>query len=272
MGSNPSRFHEVVDLRPPGHLPIEGLTWPGAREFTEKLSDLPEEQAAGRTYRLPTEAEWEYACRAWFSPTWPYHFGRTLSSTQANFNGGHEESEEPEGGVFLGPAVGRRVVSAQRFSGFTDLHGNLAEWCQELVSAAVLRPRSPRQDPRGAHRRGTSRILRGGAWGDQGARPAARRGASSSPPTPSTTAMGVRVVMALGVRRRDPSPRDPRTPGVSVSTLQPGALLAHPYRGSRKPADAVLEPLVGDGNKAPGEVYSRNPGWPNPGVEEPGGP
>src|SRR5262249_30269551 len=68
----------------PDH-PSENIRWPEAVAFCDKLSKRPEEKQAGRRYRLPTEAEWEYACRA--GTTTPFHFGKSLSARQANFNG-----------------------------------------------------------------------------------------------------------------------------------------------------------------------------------------
>src|SRR5262249_46841566 len=66
----------------PDH-PADQVRWTEAVEFCQKLSALPEEKKEGRVYRLPTEAEWEYACRA--GTTTPFHTGKTLASTQANF-------------------------------------------------------------------------------------------------------------------------------------------------------------------------------------------
>src|SRR5262249_3337253 len=67
--------------------PVENVPWDEAVEFCKRLSELPQEKAAGRVYRLPTEAEWEYACRAGASSSAVFHTGGALSSSQANFNG-----------------------------------------------------------------------------------------------------------------------------------------------------------------------------------------
>ena len=74
---------EVAAHLPRGELPAPFITWQKANEFCRKLSEQPEERAAGRVYRLPTEAEWEYACRAGQSTR--FAFGDTLTPEQANF-------------------------------------------------------------------------------------------------------------------------------------------------------------------------------------------
>jgi formylglycine-generating enzyme required for sulfatase activity len=64
MGKNPSHFQGAIVRNENADLPVENVSWDDAVEFCKKLSDLPEEKKTGREYRLPTEAEWEYACRA----------------------------------------------------------------------------------------------------------------------------------------------------------------------------------------------------------------
>jgi len=77
MGSNPSRFKDKPDST---SRPVENVSWEDAQAFCKKLSEL-----TGREYRLPSEAQWEYACRA--GTTTPFHFGETISTKVANYNG-----------------------------------------------------------------------------------------------------------------------------------------------------------------------------------------
>jgi uncharacterized protein (TIGR02996 family) len=187
-GDNPSRFRDSPDSR---RFPIEGVTWHLARDFAEALSALPEEKAARRLYRLPREAEWEYACRAWFSPHWMFHQGDALSPAQANIRGEAEAGTDAE--PFLGrpSAVGSYPPNA---FGLFDLHGNLAEWCSDWYRPRYY-ARSPRKDPKGASR-GRSRVLRGGAWGDRAASCRTARRIAFTPETVHD-ALGLRVAMTV---------------------------------------------------------------------------
>jgi formylglycine-generating enzyme required for sulfatase activity len=136
-------------------FPVEGVSWEDAEEFCRRLS-----VKEGRTYRLPTEAEWEYACRA--GTTTPFHFGSMLNGRQANCDGA-----SPYGTNQKGPSLSRtsRVGSYPANAwGLYDMHGNVWEWCSDWYSADYY-ARSPTSDPRGAA--GASyRVNRGGSWGD----------------------------------------------------------------------------------------------------------
>src|SRR5262249_14214610 len=116
-----------------GQLPADSVIYPEATEFCEALSKLPAERKAGRTYRLPTEAEWVYACRAASPTATAFHCGKSLAAAQANI------------GSRLGrtSAVGSYPPNA---FGLYDMHGNVAEFCLDWRSE------------------GHSRALRGGAW------------------------------------------------------------------------------------------------------------
>jgi len=152
----------------PDH-PMENILWKEAVAFCTTLSNLPEEKKAGRRYRLPTEAEWEYACRA--GTTTPFAFGKSLSSKQANFNGNF-----PYGGGEKGPYLDKtaKVGSFQPNAwGLHDMHGNVAEWCSDYYDKDYY-SKSPKEDPRGPEKGVLStdyddfyRVIRGGCWLDE---------------------------------------------------------------------------------------------------------
>ena len=149
MGKNPSHFKGAT-------LPVETVSYDDALAFCQKLSDLPAEKAAGRKYRLPTEAEWEYCCRAGTST--PYHFGQELNGTQANCNGNF-----PYGTTEKGPNL-RKTSPVGSYPpnawGLYDMHGNVWEWCQDRYDSY---PKQSVTDPRGPEV-GSDCVLRGGCW------------------------------------------------------------------------------------------------------------
>jgi formylglycine-generating enzyme required for sulfatase activity len=120
------------------------------------------EKPFGRVYGLPTEAEWEYACRAGRHST--FHYGNSLSSTQANFNGQH-----PYGGASRGPYL-RRTTSVGSYAsndfGIFDMHGNILEWCADWYNDTYYRI-GQKVDPEGPQT-GTFRVLRGGCYESTG--------------------------------------------------------------------------------------------------------
>ena len=113
MGQNPSYFSATGDGKDKvagmdtRQFPVEMVTWNDAVEFCRKLSQLPAEQQAGRVYRLPTEAEWEYSCRA--GTTTPFHFGNSLSSNQANTDGLHPSARRKRDRICSGPPRSART-------------------------------------------------------------------------------------------------------------------------------------------------------------------
>lgn len=168
--------------------PVEQVSWHKAVEFCQKLSEKEEEKKAGRIYRLPTEAEWEYACRA--GTTTATHYGNSLSSKDANFNG-----KKPLGNAPVGPYIDKTTkvgsYKPNKF-GLYDMHGNVWEWCSDWYDEKYYK-NSPKVDPRGPAT-GDERVLRGGSWYNQGgvARSAYRHHA---PPEVEYWDVGFRVVM-----------------------------------------------------------------------------
>jgi eukaryotic-like serine/threonine-protein kinase len=105
------------------NLPVEQVAWNNAQVFCKKLS-----QQTGRTYRLPSEAEWEYACRA--GTTTPFHYGPTITPELANYDGRSSYGSGPEGQYSPQTTpVGRFPANA---FGLHDMHGNVWEWCEDM--------------------------------------------------------------------------------------------------------------------------------------------
>jgi uncharacterized protein (TIGR02996 family) len=170
MGYNPSYFcatgggRELVRGMDTGDFPVEMVGWKDAQAFLETLAALPEEKEVGWRYRLPSEAEWEYACRGGASSSTPFCFGESLSSTQANFDGA-----QPYGGAGEGPFLGRTCPAGSYRAnawGLFDLHGNVWEWCSDWYAEDYY-GNSPAQDPLGPSN-GSRRVVRGGSWSDLG--------------------------------------------------------------------------------------------------------
>ncbi|MEM0981653.1 MAG: formylglycine-generating enzyme family protein [Cyanobacteria bacterium P01_H01_bin.58] len=102
--------------------PVEQVNWYEAVEFCERLSQLTQ-----RGYRLPSEAEWEYACRA--RTQTPFHFGETISTEQANYDG-NEAYGAGQKGEYRESTIDVGSFPANQF-GLYDMHGNVWEWCQD---------------------------------------------------------------------------------------------------------------------------------------------
>ncbi len=105
------------------HRPIENISWYDAVEFCERL-----QQKTGKLYRLPTEAEWEYACRA--GTTTPFHFGETIAPNLACYNGKERYAFGPQGKSRKETTVVGLFDVANAF-GLYDMHGNVGEWCAD---------------------------------------------------------------------------------------------------------------------------------------------
>jgi formylglycine-generating enzyme required for sulfatase activity len=162
MGNNPSHFRpggpgaEKVAGLDTSRFPVESITWNEAVEFCKRLSRLPEEKWAGRVYRLPTEAQWEYACRA--GSQLPFHTGLDLDPQAENFF-----SLAPLMQAARVQPIDRTLpVGSLRPNAFGlyDMHGNVMEWCRDRYGQYV---QGEAVDPNGPDV-GQSRVVRGGAY------------------------------------------------------------------------------------------------------------
>jgi formylglycine-generating enzyme required for sulfatase activity len=144
IGTNPSHF--VGDPR----LPVENVDWNAAVSFGEALTQSHGKDQPGMRYCLPTEAEWEYACRASSTSTWCFGDDEKLLYEYAWFDKNSRLRTHP---------VGERKPNVW---GLHDMHGNIWEWCQDGYDASAYeRRRAMPQDPCGT---GRHKVCRGGAW------------------------------------------------------------------------------------------------------------
>jgi hypothetical protein len=163
MGSNPSEFKGANN-------PVENVSWDDAVAYCAKLSSLQAEVAAGRVYRLPTAAEWEYACRA--GTTTEYSFGNDEKDLGKYAWFEDNSTHDPH-------AVGEKLPNGW---GLYDMHGNVHEWCS---------------DAEGSNRvlRGLHRVLRGGNW-DHSSRECRSAYRSRGVPSYRSNALGFRVALS----------------------------------------------------------------------------
>jgi uncharacterized protein (TIGR02996 family) len=155
MGRNPSYFGadglgaDLVRHVDAGKLPVESVSYEHIQLFLRRLSARAVERKARRVYRLPTEAEWEYACRAGIGHT-AYHFGSHLHARIARFGG--------NGGGYPMPVGSYRP----NLFGLYDMHGNVWDWCNDRYDEEYYAA-SPEEDPPGSAQ-GDRRVQRGGGW------------------------------------------------------------------------------------------------------------
>jgi formylglycine-generating enzyme required for sulfatase activity len=179
MGYNPSYFKG--DDRP-----VEKVSWGDCQEFC--LIHLAARD--GKRYRLPTEAEWEYACRA--GTTTPFSFGETISTDQANYDGNYTYGKGKKGTYRQQTTmVGSFPPNAW---GLFDMQGNVWEWCQDGYGPYPLRGN---EDP--LLKDGLPRVLRGGSWDyyPRGCPPASRNWVAPGGRFNGRKTFGCRVVLCL---------------------------------------------------------------------------
>ena len=238
MGANPSHFTGDDEL------PVEMVSWKSCREFAEKAG-----AALGAKMRLPTEAEWEYACRAGTRTT--YHWGYQPSTAKANYDG--TDSYHPERSL---PTVGKTVKVGSyepNAWGLYDMAGNVAEWCeddwQEKPSAENA------TDP--LHRDGTQnlKVYRGGAWRGQNftCRSAERSWFSSAN---ERNWLGVRFVLEETAVQNPATPAKPALQPAEVAPLP----APQPAEVAPKPAEPAPQPKVAV-KPGPGESEYKGRKW-----------
>jgi len=173
MGTNPSQFKGL-------NLPVEMVSWDEATEFCKKVSEK-----TGQIVQLPTEAQWEFACRAGTATTYYTGDAEADLGRAAWYSANSKNTTHP---------VGQKEPNA---FGLYDMHGNVWEWCQDYWQEqykpeAAVDPQGP---PQGQHR-----VLRGGCWNDE---PANCRSARRLRLNPGGrfACLGFRVVVGCGLSR-----------------------------------------------------------------------
>jgi formylglycine-generating enzyme required for sulfatase activity len=149
MSENPSKFGG-------DKLPVDNVNWYEAARFLKKLSDK-----TGMKFRLPTEAEWEYACRAGTKTA--FNTGTTIDSDLANY-----DATEPYADGIIGKYL-KRTTEVGSYKpnafGLYDMHGNVWEWCSDIYDEDYYKV-TPLTDPKG-QAEGKPKVIRGGAWNEE---------------------------------------------------------------------------------------------------------
>ena len=185
MGTNPSYFKARTHGENPAERPVECVSWYDALEFCNRLSEregltpyytidkttsdpnntntydthkwLVTRRASANGYRLPTEAQWEYACRA--GTTTPFSTGGSITTDQANYNG--------DAGIYRERTIPVGTFEANPW-GLHDMHGNVWEWCWDWYGSSYYSSDAAAgPDPVGPVS-GSNRVWRGGSWGSVG--------------------------------------------------------------------------------------------------------
>ena len=135
--------------------PVEQVSWNDATEFCKRLS-----AKTGREYKLPSEAQWEYACRA--GTKTPFHFGEIITTDLANYNGNYTYNGSPQGKYC------QKTTEVGSFPanvwGLYDMHGNVFEWCLDDYHNNYEQAPTDGTAWINKNRANTHRVLRGGSW------------------------------------------------------------------------------------------------------------
>ncbi|MEA5540781.1 formylglycine-generating enzyme family protein [Limnoraphis robusta Tam1] len=154
LNPNPSRFKG-------DNRPVERVSWYDAIEFCQRLS-----AKTGREYKLPSEAQWEYACRA--GTKTPFHFGETITTDLANCNGNATYNESPKG-EYRGQTTEVGSFPPNDF-GLHDMHGNVWEWCEDdwhdNYEGAPIDGSAWFDDNMNLAEKQSRTVVRGGSWAD----------------------------------------------------------------------------------------------------------
>ena len=149
MGSNPAWFNLGDDY------PVEVVSWKDCQDFITRLETL----SPGNDFSLPTEAQWEYACRGGTGTT--FYTGACIAADHANYDGNFPYSDCPSG-EYRNQTAPVGSFSPNAF-GLYDMAGNVWEWCQDWYDVSYY-ANSPRVDPLCENSKSAKRVIRGGSW------------------------------------------------------------------------------------------------------------
>ncbi len=150
------------------NLPVEGVSWYDAVEFCDRLNRfVHRSKSSKRQYRLPTEAEWEYACRA--GTTTPFHFGETITPKLANYNANYTYGAAPKG-IYREKTTPVGSFDVANSFGLYDMHGNVWEWClddwHKNYEGAPTDGSAWFDENNNLYQKSGRAVLRGGSWFD----------------------------------------------------------------------------------------------------------
>jgi formylglycine-generating enzyme required for sulfatase activity len=180
------------------NLPVEQISWHEAVEFCRRLS-----RKTGREYRLPSEAEWEYSCRA--GTTTPFHFGKTIKPNLANYNGNTSYGANIKDSFLLTGPYLQQTTKVEDYSpnafGLYDMHGNVWEWCADHWHRDYSKGAPINGLAWMSQEKNAERVLRGGSWDSSAnaCRSAFRIGCN---PNQKSHNIGFRIVYAPSLPRK----------------------------------------------------------------------